>query len=220
MKKKKFKYFPNGWYIGPIILIPIGLIFIIWGAILYGIKGNEIILAGASIFITLGLGSLSLGFAFLSIGIAKESDKKMEANANESILKICDTFGDKRILYLNQIRKENLSKTEYMAWKCETDMDRAFDLMETSEIKLENIIKMYNVFFELLRQFPWQGKVIDDVLIKDNVVIIGDSLTDLPMAKIAGFFIAFNAKEELKEKTDVVVEKKDLREVLKYIFKD
>lgn len=50
-----------------------------------------------------------------------------------------------------------------------------------------------------------------------NVIIIGDSLTDIPMAEIAGFFIGFNAKKEIWNKTDIVIKKKDLKEILKYI---
>lgn len=52
---------------------------------------------------------------------------------------------------------------------------------------------------------------------KQAVVIVGDSITDLPMAERAGFFIAFNAKEEVKEKADVIVEEKDLRKTIDYI---
>ena len=163
----------------------------------------------------------------------------MEANANESILKICDTFGDKRILYLNQIRKENLSKTEYMAWKCETYMDRAFDLMETSEIKLENRIKMYNVFFELLRQFPWQGKVIDDVLIKDNVVTLTDArnllnvykkirekhLYDEKSDELINLFDPFvkdiNKEITVDEQIDKFIDEiKETKKILKIIFEE
>jgi len=55
-------------------------------------------------------------------------------------------------------------------------------------------------------------------LAKENVIIIGDSITDIPMAKEAGFFVAFNSKnDEVKQKADVVVDKKDLKEVLKFI---
>lgn len=52
---------------------------------------------------------------------------------------------------------------------------------------------------------------------KKDVIIVGDSITDLPMAKEAGAFFAFNAKEEIKPKADVVIEKRDLREILKHI---
>ena len=52
---------------------------------------------------------------------------------------------------------------------------------------------------------------------KGQVVVIGDSLTDIPMAEEAGKFIAFNAKEEAKKSADVVIGEKDLRELNKYL---
>lgn len=52
---------------------------------------------------------------------------------------------------------------------------------------------------------------------KKNVTMVGDSLTDLPMIEEAGLFIAFNAKEEVKEKADIIVDRKDLKEILKLI---
>jgi len=49
-------------------------------------------------------------------------------------------------------------------------------------------------------------------------VHIGDHHNDVTIAKIAGLSIAFDAKnEELRRTTDVVIDRKDLREVLKYI---
>ncbi|MFH2013523.1 MAG: HAD family phosphatase [Patescibacteria group bacterium] len=55
-------------------------------------------------------------------------------------------------------------------------------------------------------------------LSKENVTVIGDSITDIPMAEEAGFFIAFNSKsDEVKQKANVVVDKKDLKEILKFI---
>jgi len=52
---------------------------------------------------------------------------------------------------------------------------------------------------------------------RKDVIIVGNSLTDLPMAEIAGFLVAFDAEEEVKRKADVVIKKKDLREILKHI---
>jgi HAD superfamily phosphoserine phosphatase-like hydrolase len=53
---------------------------------------------------------------------------------------------------------------------------------------------------------------------KENVIVVGDSITDLPMAKEAGTFIAFLPKEKEVEKiADFVIKKKDLRKILKYI---
>jgi phosphoserine phosphatase len=52
-------------------------------------------------------------------------------------------------------------------------------------------------------------------------VFIGDNHNDTHIAEIAGFSIAFNCKSELlAEISDVVIKKKDLREVLPFILKD
>lgn len=52
---------------------------------------------------------------------------------------------------------------------------------------------------------------------RENVVVVGDSLTDVPIGELAGCFIAFNAKPEAKEKADIIIEKKDLRELIEYL---
>ena len=50
-------------------------------------------------------------------------------------------------------------------------------------------------------------------------VFVGDYLNDIKITKEAGLGIAFNCEhDELKEVADVVIEKKDLREILKYIL--
>ena len=65
---------------------------------------------------------------------------------------------------------------------------------------------------ERLKKFMEENSIF-----QKDVYVIGDSVTDLPMAEY-GHFIAFNAdKEEVKEKAEYVVDKKDLREILKYI---
>ena len=52
-------------------------------------------------------------------------------------------------------------------------------------------------------------------------VFIGDYLNDLKIIQEAGLGIAFNCRhEDLKKAADVVIEKKDLREILKYVYKD
>jgi len=49
-------------------------------------------------------------------------------------------------------------------------------------------------------------------------VFIGDYLNDMKIIQEAGLGIAFNCEhDELKKAADVVIEKKDLREILKYI---
>ena len=50
-------------------------------------------------------------------------------------------------------------------------------------------------------------------------VFVGDYLNDIKVMEEAGLGIAFNCQEEkLKEVADVVIEKKDLREVLRHIL--
>lgn len=52
-----------------------------------------------------------------------------------------------------------------------------------------------------------------------ETVHIGDHHNDLEIAKIAGLSIAFDCKDdELRKAADVVIDKKDLREVLKHIL--
>ncbi len=52
-----------------------------------------------------------------------------------------------------------------------------------------------------------------------ETVHIGDHHNDVEIAKIAGLSIAFDCKdEELRKTADVVIDKKDLRETLRYIL--
>jgi len=53
----------------------------------------------------------------------------------------------------------------------------------------------------------------------EECVFVGDYLNDMKIIREAGLGIAFNCQhDELKKIADVVIEKKDLREVLKYIL--
>jgi phosphoserine phosphatase len=58
----------------------------------------------------------------------------------------------------------------------------------------------------------------EEGILPKETIFIGDHNNDIQIAKAAGFSIAFNSKsEELNEISDVVIQKKDLREILKYI---
>jgi len=51
-----------------------------------------------------------------------------------------------------------------------------------------------------------------------KTVFVGDNKNDVDVAKVAGLSIAFNPQcEEIKQSSDIVIEKKDLREILKHI---
>lgn len=62
-----------------------------------------------------------------------------------------------------------------------------------------------------------KAKLIEFKIKPEEAVVVGDSITDLPMAAEVGKFIAFNAKPEAVEKANVVITKKDLRKILNYI---
>jgi phosphoserine phosphatase len=57
---------------------------------------------------------------------------------------------------------------------------------------------------------------IEGIKLEDTVVV-GDGANDLSMFKKAGLKIAFCAKPILKEKADICIEKRDLREILKHV---
>ncbi len=66
-----------------------------------------------------------------------------------------------------------------------------------------------------------KGKILEEIAKKENIdlkdtVVVGDGANDISMFKKAGLRIAFCAKDVLKKNADVIIEKRDLREVLKY----
>ncbi len=68
-----------------------------------------------------------------------------------------------------------------------------------------------------------KGEVLQELIDQEGLTVeecaaVGDGANDIPMIEKAGLGIAFNAKPALKEVADIVVENKDLRELLP-IFK-
>jgi phosphoserine phosphatase len=51
----------------------------------------------------------------------------------------------------------------------------------------------------------------------EEAAMVGDGVNDVAIAKEAGFSIAFNARDELKDYCDAIVDKKDLREILRLL---
>ena len=67
-----------------------------------------------------------------------------------------------------------------------------------------------------------KGRMLQKIAKKENIdlkdtVVVGDGANDISMFKVAGFKIAFCAKDILKKNADVCIEKRDLREILKYV---
>ncbi|MCP3684839.1 MAG: HAD-IB family phosphatase [bacterium] len=50
----------------------------------------------------------------------------------------------------------------------------------------------------------------------EEAAMVGDGVNDIPIAKECGFSVAFNARDELKEHCDVIIEGKDLRKILEH----
>jgi len=72
--------------------------------------------------------------------------------------------------------------------------------------------------------FEHKATALKEIAKKEGISLkecafIGDHSNDIDIAKAAGFSIAFNCKsEELKKIANIVIKKKDLREVLKYFI--
>jgi len=71
--------------------------------------------------------------------------------------------------------------------------------------------------------FDYEGKVhIFDALISslklkpEECALVGDGVNDIELAKRVGLSFAFNARDELKKHCKVIIDKKDLREILKH----
>ena len=74
--------------------------------------------------------------------------------------------------------------------------------------------------YDMMKKADALRKIVkrEDLDLKETV-FIGDHHNDIEIAKIAGLSIAFDCKDdELRKVADVVIEKKDLREVLKYVL--
>jgi phosphoserine phosphatase len=83
-----------------------------------------------------------------------------------------------------------------------------------------NIVKIVPTEFDMIKKAEALRKIAEreNISLKE-CVFIGDYLNDRRVIREAGLGIAFNCQhDELKQVADVVIEKKDLREVLKYIL--
>ena len=67
-----------------------------------------------------------------------------------------------------------------------------------------------------------KGKILEEIAKKEGIdlkdtVVVGDGANDISMFKKAGLKIAFCAKDILKKNADVIIENRDLREILKHV---
>ena len=83
-----------------------------------------------------------------------------------------------------------------------------------------NISKVEATEFDMDAKALALKKIAEREKIKlEECVFVGDYLNDLKIMQEAGLGIAFNCEhDELKKVADVVIDKKDLREILRYII--
>ncbi len=82
-----------------------------------------------------------------------------------------------------------------------------------------NILKVEATEFDMMKKADALKLIAEREKIPlEECAFIGDHHNDVMIAKEAGLSIAFDAKDdELREVADVIIDKKDLREVLKHI---
>ncbi len=102
------------------------------------------------------------------------------------------------------------------------DYKRIFDHVYINHLYFDkngNILKVKTTSFNFRSKTEGLRKICKEEGIETSeCVFIGDHENDVEIAKLAGFSISFNSKSEnLNQVSDVVVKKKDLREILKYL---
>lgn len=95
------------------------------------------------------------------------------------------------------------------------------DFSYGTELEFQNNIatgKIYKKVDRYAKAIILNKKIKQFNLHRKDIIVVGDSVTDLPMAELAGLFIAFNPKEKIvEEKGDFVIKNKDLRKILKHV---
>ncbi len=103
------------------------------------------------------------------------------------------------------------------------DYKEYFDDVFLSRIHFDkqgNITKVEATEFDMLKKADALKMIAKREKIPlEECVFIGDHHNDIKIAETAGFAIAFDCKDEgLRKVADIVIDKKDLRETLRYII--
>jgi len=197
------KYFPNAWYILFAVMISAGVFFLISGGIYFSIMNKdvviesanfEIIATGVNILITLGIGSFSLAFAFLSVGIAKESDRRI---FHSSFIEIFHKFEDTRIQLVQHPEKLGIEGT---IWKCWTYVDWADELKGWTNKKYQNKLAWQFIILYEGSRINWNDSIVKKSDVK-NMIKMYDSLSK------------FNINNKNRDKLEQI--NNDLQKILK-----
>ena len=130
---------------------------------------------------------------------------------------------------LNQLKKKRL-KLAIISGTLNVILDKVYPNHE----RIFDYIFLSRLYFDskgrLARASPTaydmdkKAEALKHIAEKENIplsscVFIGDHHNDVRVAEIAGLGIAFNCKsEELRKVADVIIEKKNLMEILKYVL--
>jgi len=179
MSDKIKKYFPNGWYILFTIMSIAGVFFLISGGIYFSIMSEDvtiesanfdIIATGVNILIAIGIGCLSLAFAFLSVGIAKESDKRI---IHSNFIEIFHKFEDTRIQLTQHPEKLGIEGT---IWKCWTYADWADELKGWTNKKYQNKLATQFIYLFDRSGIEWNNPIVKRADVK-NMIRMYESLS-------------------------------------------
>ena len=130
---------------------------------------------------------------------------------------------------LQELKKNNLKlaiisgSINLLVEKFIPNYNEFFDDIFLSKIYFDedgNITKVDATRFDMDKKAEALKQIAKREKIKlKECVFVGDYLNDVKVLQEAGLGIAFNCKEDrVKKIADVVIEKKDLREVLKYVL--
>jgi phosphoserine phosphatase len=96
---------------------------------------------------------------------------------------------------------------DFMITSCSPMFDKRGNLVDWDLLPCdyEGKVQFFNALISALKIKP------------KECAFVGDGVNDISLMKKVGLSIAFNARKELKEHCDVVVEGKDLSKILKYL---
>ena len=167
-----------------------------------------------------------LQWANHDIGLWKEKNAK-----KEDFLKAIEPLKlmEGAMETLQELKKNNLKlavisgSLNIVLEKFIPNYNEIFDDVFLSRIYFDengNIVKVEATEFDMEKKAEALKQIAEREKISlKECVFVGDYLNDRKVIQEAGLGIAFNCeKEELKKLADIVIEKKDLREVLKYIL--
>lgn len=139
------------WKITSIITICAGFVFLVIGGILWykNVIGN----ISMGFIISVGMGLISVGFAFYSIHLSKTSEEYLTTISNANFMGIIDIFENERIQLLNNPERG----LEVPIWKCKTYIDRAHYLHKKTKIEETNRHTLFQWFVYLIRDLNDSG---------------------------------------------------------------